>query len=160
MSDENAPADQEHFGEASIGDAQAENAPNEGEMLEDVDDAAAGPSGEEELTDIPALEPAPSDATAIEQEEAAAAEAGAIGGPDPNAALPESQRPLAEAGEGEAEGFELAEEALIESASHGDSSGSPMGDRFTAEEADVEDLSSYGEADHEHVSENTEDDHG
>lgn len=155
MSDENAPADQEHFGEASIGDAQAENAPNDPEMPEDAE-----PTGEEELTDVPALEPAPTDATAIEQEEAAAVEAGAIGGPDPNAGLPESQRPLAEAGEGEAEGFELAEEALVESASHGDPSGSPLGDRFTPEEAGAENLSSYGEADHEHVSENTEDDHG
>jgi hypothetical protein len=63
-----------------------------------------------------------------EQEEAAAAEAAAIGGrvsseppmEDDPAADP-AQRPLIEAGEGESEGFELAEAELIEHASHGDS---------------------------------------
>jgi len=155
LSDENDPADREHFGEASLGEAQSDDPPDDPEMLEDV----ADPASEEELTDVPALEPLPVDATADEQEEAAGAEAGAIGGADPNARLPESQRPLAEAGEGEAEGFELAEEALIESASHGDPSGNPIGDRFTAEEAESEGLSSYGDADDEHVSESTDDDH-
>ena|SRR2546421_10830459 len=52
--------------------------------------------------------------------EAAAAEAARIGGEaqehEPDPAL----RPLHEAGEGEAEGFEGAEQALIEHASHGD----------------------------------------
>jgi hypothetical protein len=67
--------------------------------------------------------------------------------------------PLIEAGEGEAEGFELAEQELVESASHGDPSGSPLGDRFTPEEAESEGLAEYGEADREHVSEDTSDDH-
>jgi hypothetical protein len=55
-----------------------------------------------------------------EEEEAAAAEAAGIGGgvqsDEPDPAL----RPLREAGEGEAEGFEDAERALVEHASHGD----------------------------------------
>jgi cell division protein FtsN len=62
-----------------------------------------------------------------EQEEAAAAEAASIGGQvsdEPPAEdaeeLDPAQRPLIEAGEGESEGFEQAERALIEHASHGD----------------------------------------
>lgn len=63
-----------------------------------------------------------------EQEEQAAADAAAIGGrvsdeEEPFGDAEESdpaQRPLIEAGEGEAEGFELAERELIEHASHGD----------------------------------------
>lgn len=54
-----------------------------------------------------------------EQEREAAEEAAAIGG---SGGQPyegdESERALAEAGQGEAEGFELAEEELIENASH------------------------------------------
>ncbi len=62
-----------------------------------------------------------------EEEEAAAAEAAAIGGrvsseppmeDDPEA--DPAQRPLIEAGQGESEGFELAEAELVEHASHGD----------------------------------------
>jgi len=55
-----------------------------------------------------------------EEEAAAAAEAGAIGGISGDEGIPEAQRPLVESGEGESEGFELAEELLIEHASHGD----------------------------------------
>lgn len=62
-----------------------------------------------------------------EQEEAAAAEAASIGGrvsdepPMEDAdEYDESQRPLVESGEGEAEGFEQAERELIEHATHGD----------------------------------------
>ncbi|HTX32910.1 MAG TPA: hypothetical protein VMD09_16120 [Solirubrobacteraceae bacterium] len=56
----------------------------------------------------------------------AAAEAAAIGGPVSDEPAPvdgepnEAERPLAEAGQGEAEGFEQAEQDLIEHASHGD----------------------------------------
>ncbi len=63
-----------------------------------------------------------------EQEEAAAAQAGRIGGsPGANPYVEDGERvdpaqiPLMESGEGEAEGFEQSEEALIENASHGDS---------------------------------------
>lgn len=118
------------------------------------------PADEEELTDVPALEPAPADATAIEEEEAAAAEAGAIGGTTGEESIPDAERPLIEAGEGEAEGFEQAEEQLIESASHGDSAGNPLGDRFTPEDSASEGVASYGEADHVEVSEDDPDDNG
>ena len=52
--------------------------------------------------------------------EAAAAEAARIGGEPQGNELDPSVRPLREAGEGEAEGFEDAEQALMEHASHGD----------------------------------------
>ena len=65
-----------------------------------------------------------------EQEEAAAAEAGAIGGrvsaegpTEAEAEIDEAHRPLSEAGQGEGEGFELAEAELSEHASHGDEHG-------------------------------------
>jgi hypothetical protein len=92
-----------------------------------------------------------------EEEEAAAAEAGRIGGRAGDEILGEdgepldpAHRPLAEAGEGYAEGFELAEEELVEHASHGDlhaarraiedAPGESADDRATpAGEADVED---------------------
>ena len=80
-----------------------------------------------------------------EQEDAAAAEAGAIGGrtssepPGTDAdQLDPAQAPLSEAGEGEAEGFELAEEELIEHASHGDEH---------AARRVIEDAASFDEAD-------------
>lgn len=88
---------------------------------------------------------APEDEARVAEEEAEAArEAARIGGE----VRPESDdpalRPLAEAGEGESEGFELAEAELVESASHGDSRGFPAEDIPNPEEAtEVE----YGEAD-------------
>ncbi|HZV73479.1 MAG TPA: hypothetical protein VFF79_07170 [Conexibacter sp.] len=57
-----------------------------------------------------------------EQEEvdAAAAEAAQIGGVAGDEDLEPAQRAVIEGGGGEAEGFELAEEALVEHATHGD----------------------------------------
>jgi hypothetical protein len=88
-----------------------------------------------------------------EEEAAAAAEAAEIGGHTDSQRLPEAERPLAEGGEGVAEGFELAEEQLIQSASHGKKHGHPLGDRFPDEDARSEGLTIYGEADHEKASE-------
>jgi hypothetical protein len=48
------------------------------------------------------------------EEEAAAREAGQIGGSSGTEDLPEEERPLAEAGEGESEGAEQIEEKLDE----------------------------------------------
>jgi hypothetical protein len=68
----------------------------------------------------------PKDGLAEREADRAAAEAGGIGGrvsSDPaarNSEVDEAQRPLVEAGQGEAEGFEQAEQDLIEHASHGD----------------------------------------
>jgi hypothetical protein len=55
-----------------------------------------------------------------EEAEAAAAEAGEIGGVTGEEKLDPAQLPVTEAGGGVAEGFEEAERALIEHASHGD----------------------------------------
>jgi hypothetical protein len=54
--------------------------------------------------------------------EVAASEAGGIGGPLPADEVSENpaERPLRESGQGEAEGFEVAEEELRDIASHGD----------------------------------------
>lgn len=85
------------------------------------------------------------DPIADEEAEAAAAEAAGIGGPTPEGEGDDpAQRPLIEGGEGEAEGFELAEEELIDRASHGDQHHFPDGDAPPAEERSD---ASYGEAD-------------
>ena len=55
-----------------------------------------------------------------EEAQAAAAEAGQIGGDAPIESDDPSQQPLIESGEGESEGFELAEARLRDIASHGD----------------------------------------
>lgn len=83
-----------------------------------------------------------------EQEEAAAAEAGAIGG---RGGAPEDAdpaiAPLLEAGQGEAEGFEQAEQELIERASHGDERSTPETDAFTPEQESDRSTAVYGDAD-------------
>jgi len=61
----------------------------------------------------------------------------------------EERRALDEAGEGEAEGFELAEQDLIEHASHGDEHGTA---RITQDAGSLDEEDSgatYGEADDE-----------
>lgn len=104
------------------------------------------------------VEPAPSDRGLEEEEtEAAAEEAGAIGGDMPagEADLDPAERPLAEAGQGESEGFEQAEKDLIDIASHGDQHRFPDGVSNTDEAAvDAE----FGEADAETPTDGPEDD--
>jgi hypothetical protein len=67
--------------------------------------------------------------------------------------LEPAQRPLIEAGEGVAEGFELAEEELIAAAEHSDGEFGPLSDAFTPEVDGGQKLGEYGEADHEDSSE-------
>jgi hypothetical protein len=59
----------------------------------------------------------------------------------------EERAPVEEAGGGEAEGFEKAEEELIEKAEGEAGKGHPLGDRFPAEEADPYEHGADGEAD-------------
>ena len=67
----------------------------------------------------------------------------------------EETRPLREAGEGEAEGFEESEAELIEHASHGDPGPDPS--HLAGEPEDQgADEATYGEADHEESSEDTD----
>jgi hypothetical protein len=90
----------------------------------------------------------PDDDNVVDEEaEEAAAEAAAIGGRRPEYDVDESDRPLEEAGEGESEGFELAEHDLIEEASHGEEGRSPEVDAFTPELESDEADSVYGEGD-------------
>jgi len=86
----------------------------------------------------------------VEREEAEAArEAGNIGGRSGMEDVPEAERPLAEGGGGESEGFEQAEELLEERATHDDDRGGPLRDRpdkedepSRAEHADADDFES------------------
>jgi hypothetical protein len=83
-----------------------------------------------------------------EQERAAAEEAVEAGGGPASDEVEESERALSEAGQGESEGFELAEEELIENASHEElSSPDPIHLAGEPEEAGIDPV--YGEADTE-----------
>jgi hypothetical protein len=82
----------------------------------------------------------------VEEEAAAAArEAGEIGGRVPDEGIPESERPVREGGGGEAEGFEVAEEDLVEHATHGDSGPDPT--HLASDEEGEGPVGEYGEAD-------------
>jgi hypothetical protein len=87
-----------------------------------------------------------------DEEDAAAAEAARIGGVAGDEDLDPARRPVIEGGGGEAEGFEEAEEALIEHASHGDqqSAHAILHDRGRDEQLSPAD---DAEADHERSSE-------
>jgi hypothetical protein len=69
-----------------------------------------------------------------EEAAAAAAEAGHVGGEAPIESDDPSQQPLIESGQGESEGFELAEERLRDIASHGDEHRFPDRDVRPAED--------------------------
>jgi hypothetical protein len=100
---------------------------------------------------------------AREETDRAAAEAAKIGGsprsePPSEEPIDEAQRPLEEAGEGEAEGFELAEEELIEHATHSDQHAARRAIYDApVDEADDPRTAESGEADHERSSERDED---
>ena len=91
------------------------------------------------------------DERAVEKEaDAAAAEAGAVGGPGADTDLDPEERPVVEGGGGVAEGFERAEDELIEHASHGD----PAPDPTSLESEELEHPEQeHGAADHEHSTE-------
>ena len=81
----------------------------------------------------------------IEDEEAEAArEAAGIGGTVPKDTDDPAEAPLLEGGEGESEGFELAEKDLEEIAEHGDEHRFPDGLSQPEEPVDTDE---YGEAD-------------
>ena len=82
-----------------------------------------------------------------EQEAEAAREAARIGGDGGSYGVDESERALAEAGQGEAEGFELAEQDLVENASHSADSNADPTHRAGLEEASDPAAQVYGEAD-------------
>ena len=84
------------------------------------------------------------DQLAEEEAEAAAAEAGEIGGTVQVDSDDPAEQPLIEAGEGEAEGFELAERDLEDIAGHGDEHRFPDNVPSAPEEQSG---AEYGEAD-------------
>jgi hypothetical protein len=84
------------------------------------------------------------EALAREEADAAAAEAAEIGGKVPPDSDDPAEQPLIEAGEGEAEGFELAEKDLEDIASHGDEHRFPDNVPSAPEEPQQ---AEYGEAD-------------
>ena len=100
---------------------------------------------------------------AIDEATRAAAEAGAIGGspssePGPSERAPsEAERPLVEAGQGEAEGFEQSEQELIERSSHGDQHAARRAIEDAPSTSDDEVAFEAGEADHERSSERADD---
>lgn len=79
-----------------------------------------------------------------EEAEAAAAEAGQVGGDAPVESDDPAQQPLIESGQGESEGFELAEKRLQDIASHGDEHRFPDRDVRAAEDREQ---AEQGEAD-------------
>jgi hypothetical protein len=81
-----------------------------------------------------------------QEEEEAALEASRIGGDAPRDATDPADQPLAEAGEGESEGFEIAEQELEDIASHGDQHRFPDSAAGQPEEPQP---AEYGEADEE-----------
>jgi len=92
---------------------------------------------------------------ATREERAAAAEAGSIGGRQPDiggdddAPVDESWRPVREAGGGEQEGFEVAEHDLVRNARHDDGRAYPERDAFTPEHESDRSTAEYGQADEE-----------
>jgi hypothetical protein len=88
----------------------------------------------------------PEDPLVRQEEDAAAAEAGSIGGRKPEyedeegGPVDEEDRALIEGGEGVEEGFEIAEDDLRETASHGEN-------RYDPEVRDFGDEESAGEGD-------------
>jgi hypothetical protein len=88
------------------------------------------------------------DVSVDEEEAAAAREAAAIGGPDPQPGADPAERPLVEGGEGYAEGFDLAEHDLEANASHESRGADPAGDAGRPEPDSDEAGAEYGEADH------------
>jgi hypothetical protein len=79
-----------------------------------------------------------------EEEEEAAEEAGAIGGTVARDTDDPAQQPLVEGGEGESEGFELAEKDLEDIAEHGDEHRFPDG---MSQPEEPQDTDEYGEPD-------------
>jgi hypothetical protein len=116
-----------------------------------------------ERTSMDVNEGTPDDPLLRREEAAAAREAGGIGGSRPDyedeedLQASEAERPLAEAGEGVEEGFEIAEDDLEEAASHEenryDPSTADFGDEESAGDADVV----SGEADEVEVPDGPED---
>ena len=109
------------------------------------------------------IEETPEDPRVREEEDAAAAEAGSIGGRRPEYedeegdVVDEETRPLIESGEGVEEGFETAESDLREAATHGENRYDPSTQDFGDEESAGEGDAVFGEPDEIDVTETVRD---
>jgi|SRR5215217_1346166 len=96
-----------------------------------------------------------SDPNVDSETDAAAAEAGAIGGQGSDEEFDPAERAVREGGGGEAEGFEDAERELIEHASHGDPAPDP--ETLSSDERSHPEPE-HGAGDHEHSTERRDED--
>ena len=109
------------------------------------------------------IEETPEDPRVREEEDAAAAEAGSIGGRRPEYEdeegdeVDEATRPLIESGEGVEEGFETAESDLRETSTHGENRYDPEANDFGDEESAGEGDAVSGEPDEIDVTETVRD---
>jgi hypothetical protein len=92
-------------------------------------------------------EPATDDALVAREESAAAAQAAQIGGAVPPETDDPALEPVYQAGGGEQDGWEEAEDELIENASHGEGRAHPERDAFSPELESDRSSAVYGEAD-------------
>jgi hypothetical protein len=102
-------------------------------------------------------QPGAEDELVAEQSDAAATEAGMIGGRVPHEADDPAMDPVYQAGGGEQDGWEAAEAALIENASHGDGGGDPLRDAISPEVEADRSTAVYGESDELESTETVED---
>jgi hypothetical protein len=97
----------------------------------------------------------PAEIQAEREAQAAAEEAAGVGGRAPEDEDP-ARRPVDEAGGGQAEGFEQAEEDLRENAEHGElNPRDPTRDAFTPEVESDRSTEAYGDPDSERSTERT-----
>jgi hypothetical protein len=117
--------------------------------------------GREHEGDLPVLgeTSSPDEQRVLEEEAAAAREAGKIGGRSGTEDMDPAERASAEHGGGESEGFEQAEDRLEETATHGDGRGAdPL--RDAGEPEGDAPRGTYGEADEVDSTETDEDTQG
>jgi hypothetical protein len=88
----------------------------------------------------------PGEQLLAEEESAAAAEAARIGGAVTHDAEDPAMDPVYQAGGGDQDGWEQAENDLIENATHGDGGGDPLRDAFTPEVESDRSTAVYGES--------------
>jgi hypothetical protein len=138
--------------QAEVGEELNEYQANVSDRAADAKDAAASDEGARvhrhgHRTTLDDGVDLPEDALLRREESAAAAQAGAIGGPAPDYEVDEEHRALEEGGEGEAEGFEEAERELIETGTHGDPRYAPDANASAPEAESDLSTAAYGEPD-------------
>jgi hypothetical protein len=128
--------------------AQAHEPARDGGARPDSSDAGRIARAADPSYGVPEAQESRFDESLVAREaSAAAAEAAMIGGIAPGRVDDPAMAAVYEAGGGEQDGWEAAEEALIENATHGDGAGDPLRDAFTPELESDASGAVYGEAD-------------